>query len=301
MSFDLNKSGKVKNKFELSKSTDSSSPVTKTGFEAETSSTNKKSKLLPIGIVAIILIVFGIWYFSTRNSSDGLNGNKIEQKNTSEKKDPSGNENKISGSTQDKESSTNKNASDSNLSSNGSKQNETSKTKSENSSSNNPENSSSNNSDNSNPNNNSNSNTNSQKNKVVKSSDLEQNSKNNSSTNNTSNNFDTKNKIPAYFKTSSSSPVSIDHSLVKDILNKMNKNSSSKLVINGFSSSDGDLKINQSLAQKRANAFKNYLIRKGINSNRITTIGNGIENPIASNDTPAGRSKNRRVELSLTE
>ncbi|TBO43344.1 hypothetical protein EYS08_07130 [Pedobacter kyonggii] len=46
-------------------------------------------------------------------------------------------------------------------------------------------------------------------------------------------------------------------------------------------------------------AFKNHLTSLNIEAARISTTGKGIENPIASNNTNAGRKKNRRVEITL--
>jgi len=40
-----------------------------------------------------------------------------------------------------------------------------------------------------------------------------------------------------------------------------------------------------------------YLVSKGVNAENIKAVGKGIENPVASNDDEAGRSKNRRVEV----
>ena len=55
---------------------------------------------------------------------------------------------------------------------------------------------------------------------------------------------------------------------------------------------------NKALSVARANAVAEYLIQKQrIDSNRLTTIGYGEEHPLASNDTSAGRQKNRRVEI----
>ncbi|MDI1255465.1 MAG: OmpA family protein [Flavobacterium sp.] len=69
------------------------------------------------------------------------------------------------------------------------------------------------------------------------------------------------------------------------------------LVIEGYTDSNGSDAFNLNLSQKRTESVRNYLIEKGINAARLTGIGKGESNPIASNKTSLGRAKNRRVEL----
>jgi chemotaxis protein MotB len=56
---------------------------------------------------------------------------------------------------------------------------------------------------------------------------------------------------------------------------------------------------NEILSQKRAEAVMKFLISQGVKPDLVTAKGFGEQNPIAPNDTPEGRAKNRRVELSL--
>lgn len=56
---------------------------------------------------------------------------------------------------------------------------------------------------------------------------------------------------------------------------------------------------NQELSQKRAETVKDYLVSQGVNPSMITVHGYGAAKPVASNSTPEGRAKNRRVELEL--
>lgn len=69
--------------------------------------------------------------------------------------------------------------------------------------------------------------------------------------------------------------------------------------IQGHSDSRGNRQYNISLSLKRAQAVRNYLIHKGISKERITAKGYGPDRPIDTNETAAGRSNNRRVELKL--
>jgi len=74
-----------------------------------------------------------------------------------------------------------------------------------------------------------------------------------------------------------------------------------RLTIEGYTDSSGRAQDNLLLSRKRALAVKNYLVKKGIASRRLTSKGFGQANPIADNSTPAGRAINRRIELKLSE
>ena len=53
------------------------------------------------------------------------------------------------------------------------------------------------------------------------------------------------------------------------------------------------------LSQKRAESVKNYLVGKGINADRLTAVGYGMDKPLTSNKTKADKAKNRRTEFTL--
>lgn len=72
------------------------------------------------------------------------------------------------------------------------------------------------------------------------------------------------------------------------------------IVIYGYTDSKGADDYNLNLSQQRAAAVKTYLTKKGIAAARFTTTGMGEADPIDSNETDAGRSKNRRVEFAIT-
>ncbi len=68
----------------------------------------------------------------------------------------------------------------------------------------------------------------------------------------------------------------------------------------GYASSEGVLSFNKKLSSERAQSVKTYLVQKGhVASSRIVTQGMGIQDPIASNKTLAGRQINRRVEATI--
>ena len=72
------------------------------------------------------------------------------------------------------------------------------------------------------------------------------------------------------------------------------------LVIYGYTDSTGTVEHNQTLSEQRATSVKAYLASKGLNVSRFSITGMGISDPIATNDTPEGRSENRRVEFAIT-
>lgn len=71
------------------------------------------------------------------------------------------------------------------------------------------------------------------------------------------------------------------------------------VVVSGYTDSSGNDSINIPLSQRRAQSVAQYLVGKGVPSNRINAQGYGSANPIASNATPQGKAQNRRVELNI--
>jgi outer membrane protein OmpA-like peptidoglycan-associated protein len=72
------------------------------------------------------------------------------------------------------------------------------------------------------------------------------------------------------------------------------------LEIEGHTDSVGTDDYNQQLSERRAQAVRDYLVQQGIGTDAIVARGLGKTSPIAPNDTPEGRQKNRRVELVLS-
>jgi len=69
------------------------------------------------------------------------------------------------------------------------------------------------------------------------------------------------------------------------------------IAIEGFTDSTGADDANRSLSERRAAAVKQALVARGVTRERIDARGYGQAFPVASNDTPAGRQLNRRVEI----
>lgn len=79
----------------------------------------------------------------------------------------------------------------------------------------------------------------------------------------------------------------------------MSQNPQVTMVINGFTDSVGDPNQNLILSQARATSVVNYYASRGIDPKRFVPIGHGADNPVAPNETEAGRAQNRRIEVAL--
>ncbi|WP_431124815.1 OmpA family protein [Flagellimonas flava] len=101
------------------------------------------------------------------------------------------------------------------------------------------------------------------------------------------------------FDTGKSSIKAESTSVMVDIIQILNEYPNAKFTVEGHTDSVGSAKLNQSLSEKRANSVRDFLIDKGIDAGRLTAIGYGEDKPIATNNTRAGRTQNRRVEINL--
>ncbi len=89
-----------------------------------------------------------------------------------------------------------------------------------------------------------------------------------------------------------------------DLVSKLGAINLEVIIAVGHTDSIGSVPYNQKLSVRRAESVKAYLVGKGIEANRIYTEGKGKSQPIAPNtvngkDNPAGRAKNRRVEIEV--
>jgi outer membrane protein OmpA-like peptidoglycan-associated protein len=82
---------------------------------------------------------------------------------------------------------------------------------------------------------------------------------------------------------------------VADALTKQDPES--KILVEGHTDSQGGASYNQDLSQKRAQSVRDYLVTRGMASDRVTSEGFGLTRPIADNASPEGRANNRRVEI----
>ena len=100
-----------------------------------------------------------------------------------------------------------------------------------------------------------------------------------------------------FFDVNSSTVKSEAYPMIDEAVKVLRNNPDLNVEIQGHTDNTGTAKYNLWLSQKRAESAMNDLVDKGIDPGRLTAKGYGFEQPVASNDTPEGRAKNRRVEF----
>ena len=87
---------------------------------------------------------------------------------------------------------------------------------------------------------------------------------------------------------------------LNNLANIMKQNSDVSIDVRGYTDSTGSYAINQPLSVNRAQSVANYLTQNGVKYSQMKNVnGYGSSNPVASNETAAGRQQNRRVEVYL--
>jgi outer membrane protein OmpA-like peptidoglycan-associated protein len=81
----------------------------------------------------------------------------------------------------------------------------------------------------------------------------------------------------------------------------LSKNPKVRIEVSGHTDNVGSTSVNKRISKSRALTVKNYLVSRGVEQDRIEYQGYGFDQPIAPNDTPEGRAKNRRVELKILD
>ena len=103
-----------------------------------------------------------------------------------------------------------------------------------------------------------------------------------------------------FFATGSAKLLAKSYPSLNNVVKVLQDNPTYKVDISGHTDTTGTAEKNHVLSHNRADAVKAYLVSKGINESRMTAEGYGFERPIASNKTAAGKAKNRRVEMKLS-
>ena len=102
------------------------------------------------------------------------------------------------------------------------------------------------------------------------------------------------------FETNKSTLTATAKANLDKLVKVFNEYPDTNIVIYGYTDSTGSADYNLKLSGERAASVKNYLSSKGLLATRFSITGLGIADPIASNDTPQGRSQNRRVEFAIS-
>lgn len=101
-----------------------------------------------------------------------------------------------------------------------------------------------------------------------------------------------------YFDVNSDKVKPQSNGTLKEVAQVLKDNPTVKIKIVGHTDGDGDEAANLDLSKRRAESVKTELSKDfGIDASRITSEGKGESQPIAANDTPANKAKNRRVEF----
>ena len=103
------------------------------------------------------------------------------------------------------------------------------------------------------------------------------------------------------FKPNSSKLLPGEEERLNQIASVLNQVPTSMFLVEGHTASTGNLSGEKKLSVERAYTIATELIKRGINSERFIYKGSGSSKPIASNDTPEGMAKNRRVEITILE
>ncbi len=89
--------------------------------------------------------------------------------------------------------------------------------------------------------------------------------------------------------------------ILRDFATSLKNYPSTSITVIGYTDNTGTNAINMPLSRERAQSVMDYLVSQGVSASRFTVEGKGSSDPIASNDTAAGRAQNRRVEIYVGE
>lgn len=104
------------------------------------------------------------------------------------------------------------------------------------------------------------------------------------------------------FETGKAKLKKVSYPILDDVVFAMQKHPEIiKIQVAGHTDSDGDANANKRLSKRRAVTVMKYLIREGVERDRLSAIGVGEDVPLVSNDTDEGKEKNRRVEFVIVE
>ena len=103
------------------------------------------------------------------------------------------------------------------------------------------------------------------------------------------------------FETSSDRLTSDSIGILNGVADTLSQRSEITIEVGGYTDNRGAAALNEKLSRKRAQAVANYLVSRGVKADQLTAKGYGAANPVADNNTAAGRAQNRRVELHILQ
>ena len=101
------------------------------------------------------------------------------------------------------------------------------------------------------------------------------------------------------FETGSATLSASSNKSLDELAAFMKRKTTMEIEVAGHTDNVGNAEANLTLSQKRAEAVRNYLLRKGIHPSRVKAKGYGQDSPVADNGTEEGRRKNRRTEIHI--
>jgi outer membrane protein OmpA-like peptidoglycan-associated protein len=101
------------------------------------------------------------------------------------------------------------------------------------------------------------------------------------------------------FDVNSSTLRSEAESNLRALVASLDEYEGTDVLVVGHTDSTGEAEYNQGLSERRSDSARNFLLGAGLESNRVTAMGRGEIEPVASNDTLSGRQDNRRVEIAI--
>lgn len=101
------------------------------------------------------------------------------------------------------------------------------------------------------------------------------------------------------FETNSYELQPVAKANIESLSRILNKYPDTNILIEGDTDNEGSEEYNQTLSERRARAVADHQKGQGVAGSRISTVGLGELNPVASNETAAGRQQNRRVEIAI--
>ena len=102
-----------------------------------------------------------------------------------------------------------------------------------------------------------------------------------------------------YFESGSAQIKAESFGILDGVAQTLIDNAGVRVRIAGHTDSDGSASYNQGLSERRANSVLDYLIRKGVAGNTLTTIGYGEESPVVPNTNASNKAQNRRIEFTV--